>query len=193
MTTQQIYDALNALTEHFRELEDAYVENGGEVTEETLSMENHIADLQEMLLDGGVDSLGRWLKAKEDQKAALKAEKEKIDRMMKAADKTVDYIKQLIDTILFSCGQEQAKGLLYSFKRTTSTTHTANTDLIEDRYHEAVEKAAKIAGLPVWLKLTVKPSWSPSPKARRPTSSPPRSSRPSPSANPLNPRNNVTQ
>lgn len=160
MTTQQIYDALNALTEHFRELEDAYVENGGEVTEETLSMENHIADLQEMLLDGGVDSLGRWLKAKEDQKAALKAEKEKIDRMMKAADKSIDYIKQLIDTILFSCGQEQAKGLLYSFTRTTSTTHAANTDLIEDRYHEAVEKAAKIAGLPVWLKVKVSPSWS---------------------------------
>lgn len=160
MTTQQILDALNALTEHFRELEDAYVENGGEVTEETISMEDHIAEIQEMLLGGGVDSLGRWLKAKEDQKAALKDEKAKIDRMMKAADKSIDYIKQLVDTVLFSCGQEQAKGLLYSFKRTTSTTHTANTDLINERYLYKAAKAAHDAGLPEWVGISLKPVWS---------------------------------
>ena len=160
MNTHEINEALHALTEHFQELENAYVENGGEVTEETASMEDHIAEIQEMLLDGGVDSLGRWLKAKEDQKAALKDEKAKIDRMMKATDRTIDYIKELIDTILFSCGQEQAKGLLYSFKRTVSTTHTANTELIEERWYEKVEEAAKIAGLPVWLKVKVSPSWS---------------------------------
>lgn len=160
MTTQQINDTLRALSEHFASLEETFVENGGEITEETMSLEDNIADLQEMLLGDGVDALGRWLKSKEDQKAALKNEKARIDSMMKATDRTIDYIKNLVDTILFACGQEQAKGLLYSFKRTTSVTHTANTDLIEQRYAKKVEDVAREAGLPVWLKVKISPSFS---------------------------------
>lgn len=160
MTNQEINETLHALSEHFAMLEDSFVENGGEITEETQSIEDSIADIQEMLLGDGVDSLGRWLKAKEDQKAALKNEKARIDSMMKATDRTIDYVKNLIDTILFACGKDQVKGLLYSFKRTVSTTHSANTELIEERYHEKVEEAAKIAGLPVWLKVKISPSWS---------------------------------
>ena len=160
MTSKDINEIILSLSEHFRMLEDAYVENGGEMTEETASMEDHIADLQELLLGDGIDSLGRWLKAKEDQKAALKNEKARIDSMMKATDRTIDYVKNLIDTILFSCGKDQAKGMLYSFKRTVSTTHNANAEIIEDRWYEKVEEAAKNAGLPVWLKLTIKPTYS---------------------------------
>lgn len=159
MTAREINDIIRALAEHCNALEDAYVENEGEITEETMSMEDQIADLQEVLLGDGVDELGRWLKAKEDQKAALKAEKAKIDSMAKAVDRSIDYIKGLIDTILFACGQEQVKGLLYSFKRTVSTTHTANTDIINQRYLDVAAKAAHEAGLPEWVGISLKPSW----------------------------------
>ena len=160
MTTKEINETLHALTEHFTMLEEAFVENGGEITEDTMSIEDTIADLQEMLMGDGVDSIGRWLKSKEDQKAALKAEKARIDSMIKATDRTIDYIKNLIDTILFACGHDQAKGMLYSFKRAVSTTHTPNTELIEERYAEKLEQVAKKAKLPVWLRLKVCPSWS---------------------------------
>ena len=160
MNTKEINETLRALSEHFAMLEEAFVENGGEITEETTSLEGMIADMQEMLMGDGVDSIGRWLKSKEDQKAALKAEKARIDSMIKATDRTIDYIKNLIDTILFACGHDQVKGMLYSFKRAVSTTHTPDTDLIEERYADKLEKVAKKAGLPVWLRVKISPSWS---------------------------------
>lgn len=160
MNAKEINETLHKLSEHFAMLEETFVENGGEITEETMSMEDTIGELQDMLMGDGVDSIGRWLKAKEDQKAALKNEKARIDSMIKATDRTIEYIKNLIDTILFACGYEQVKGLLYSFKRTTSVTHTANTDLIEERYADKVERVARDAGLPVWLKVKISPSYS---------------------------------
>ena len=160
MTTQEIKETLRTLSEHFQTLEETFVENGGEITEGTMSLEDTIGELQDMLLGEGVDDLGRWLKAKEDQKAALKNEKARIDSMMKATDNTIAYIKHLIDTILFACGKDKVKGMLYSFTRTTSTTHTANTDLIEERYADKVAKVALEAGLPVWLKVKISPNYS---------------------------------
>lgn len=160
MTSKDINEIILSLSEHFRMLEEAYVENGGEMTEETISMEDHIAEMQELLMGDGIDSLGRWLKAKEDQKVALKNEKARIDSMMKATDRTIDYVKNLIDTILFACGKDQAKGMLYSFKRTVSVTHTADSGLINMRYLEKAEEAAHQAGLPEWIGISLKPSWS---------------------------------
>lgn len=156
MNTREINETLLALTEHCYKLEEAFVENEGEVTEETISLEDKISALQEILLNE-TDSLGRWLKSKEDQKAALKAEKAKIDSMIKATDRTIDYIKNLVDTILFATGNDKVKGVLYGFARTSSVTHTANLDLIEDRYHEKVEEFSKT--LPVWLKVKLSPSY----------------------------------
>ena len=90
----------------------------------------------------------------------MKNEKAKIESMIKATDKSIDYIKNLIDTILFACGVEKVKGTLYSFARTTSVTHTPNTELIEERYHSKVEKMAEKLKLPVWLKVKISPSYS---------------------------------
>lgn len=160
MTSQEINEKIHELSEQSRILEEAFIENGGEITEETEEMDGYVSVLRDLLLNDGVDSLGRWLKSKEDQKAALKDEKAKIDRMIKATDRSIDYVKSLIDAVLFACKQDKAKGLLYSFTRTTSVTHAANTELIEERYHEKVEEAARNAGLPVWLKVKISPSWS---------------------------------
>ena len=164
MTTQEINDKIQELSEQSRMLEEAYIENGGEITEETDEMDGYVSVLKDLLMNDGVDSLGRWLKSKEDAKAALKDEKARIDRMIKATDRTIDYIKTLIDAVLFACKTDKVKGLLYSFTRTVSTTHTANTELIEERYADKVNEIAEEAGLPVWLKVKVSPSWSLVPK-----------------------------
>ena len=160
MNNKDINEILLALSEKTRALEDAYVENGGEITEETESMENELEDIKTLLLGDGVDSLGRWLKAKEDMKKTLKDEKAKIDSMMKATDNTIEYVMQQIRKVLVMCGQEKAKGTLYSFAVSSSVTHEADTDLIEERYAEKVDAIAREAGLPAWLRLKISPSFS---------------------------------
>ena len=72
MNNKDIDEILTSLTEKTLKLEDAYIENGGEITEDTESLENELEDLKNLLLGDGVDSLGRWLKAKEDMKKTLK-------------------------------------------------------------------------------------------------------------------------
>lgn len=160
MNNKDINEILASLTEKTLKLEDAYIENGGEITEDTESLENELEDLKNLLLGDGVDSLGRWLKAKEDMKKTLKDEKAKIDAMMKATDNTIEYVKQQIRKVMVSCDTEQAKGTIYSFKVDESVTHEANTELIEGRYYKKLEELAKKAGLPAWLKLKISPSFS---------------------------------
>ena len=160
MNNKDINEILVALSEKTSALEEAYTENGGEITEQTEAIENELEDMKTLLLGDGVDSLGRWLKAKEDMKKTLKAEKAKIDSMMKATDCTIEYVKQQIRKVLVMCGQEKAKGTLYSFSVDESVTHEANTEVIEKRYTEVLEKIAAKAKLPVWLKLKISPSYS---------------------------------
>ena len=164
MTSKEINEKIHEISEMSMALEEAFIENGGEMTDETDEMDGYVSVLKDLLMNDGVDSLGRWLKSKEDQKAALKDEKAKIDRMIKATDRSIEYIKNLIDAVLFACKTDKAQGLLYSFTRTISTTHTADTDLIEERYADKVNEIAEEAGLPVWLKVKVIPSWSLVPK-----------------------------
>lgn len=159
MTSREINTLLQDLSALCNALEWAFVEGGGEVTEETASYEEAIKDVKELLMNDGVDSLGRWLKTKQDERVTLEEEKAKIDRMMKANDRTVEHILSTIDAVMNACGMDQAKGMLYSFKRSTSTTHTANTDLIDQRYAEKVSEAAKAAGLPAWLRVKISPSY----------------------------------
>lgn len=77
-------------------LEETYMENEGEITEETEHMEQEISGLQELLTTEGIDLLGGWLKAKEDKKKSLKAEKDYITRQMAAIDETIDFIKDKV-------------------------------------------------------------------------------------------------
>lgn len=67
MNTQEINEAIAKLNGLTWDLENAYIENGGEVTEETEKMEAVLAEVKGLLTTEGVDSLGRWLKAKQDE------------------------------------------------------------------------------------------------------------------------------
>lgn len=156
MNTQEINAALAALNATSWDLETAYIENGGEVTEETETLEARLAAVKELLTTDGVDSLGRWLKAKQDEIVAAKAEKAAADARIKALQKTEEYIKGEISRILIATGTEKVKGTFYSFAQATSTKTSVLTEALDDAYLEAVTAAARAAGLPDCVDVALK-------------------------------------
>ena len=133
-------------------LEDLYIENEGEVTEETEQAEAEISGLQELLSGEGIDMLGGWLKAKEDRKKALKAEKDYITRQMTAIDGTIDFIKDKITEVLKKTGKDKVKGERgYSFTASHSVKTEVNKDVLKYNYDFKVEQAIRAAGIPDYI------------------------------------------
>ena len=64
MDYKELNQALATLDQATIALEETYMENEGEITEETKQMEQEISGLQELLSTEGLDLLGGWLKAK---------------------------------------------------------------------------------------------------------------------------------
>lgn len=156
MKYNDIKSALEALAVNTFNLENIYADNGGEVTDETEALEAQ-RDAVAALLEGeGIDSLGRWLKAKEDEKAMYKAEKAMADRKMKAADKTIDFIKQTVGDVLRATQREKVKGSFYSFAQFVSTKTCVNSEELDRRYLDAANKAAHDAGLPATIDVALK-------------------------------------
>ena len=142
MDYKEMNQVLADLDQAMVTLEETYIENEGEVTEETEQMEAQISGLKELLTGEGIDLLGGWLKAKEDRKKSLKAEKDYITRQMSAIDETIDFIKTKVNQILVATGQEKVKGSRgYSFAATTSTKTEVNKDVLKDLFQEAVNEA----------------------------------------------------
>lgn len=157
METKEIKRAIDDLAIMSHLLEDDYVNNGGEVTEETERKERQIAALRELLTTEGIDSLGHWLKAKEDEVANLKAEKAYIDRKIKANAQTMDYIKTVANGILKAGGVEAVKGALgYKFTRYESVKTSVLTDELDKDWLDLVTKAARDAGLPDCIDVALK-------------------------------------
>ena len=156
MNYKDIYDALHALKSTSYKLEDTYIENGGEVTNETEALEEQKAALSDLLAsEDAIDTLGRYVKALEDRKAALKAEKDKIAKMMEALDANVTRIKGTVNEILKETNREKAKGLLYGFTAYTSEKTTADKERIVGLYKEISEKAIRAAGVPSYITLAL--------------------------------------
>lgn len=142
MDYKEMNQVLADLDQAMVTLEETYIENEGEVTEETEQMEAQISGLKELLTGEGIDLLGGWLKAKEDRKKSLKAEKDYITRQMAAIDETIEFIKTKVNQILVATGQEKVKGSRgYSFAATTSTKTEVNKDVLKDLFQEAVNEA----------------------------------------------------
>ena len=144
MDYNELQDILSTLDATSWKLENAYVENEGEVTEETELMEGQIAAMKILLNGEGVDYLGRWLKGKEDRKKALKAEKDFITRQMDANDRTIAFIKEKIREVMDATGCEKVRGSLgYSFATTTSVKTDVDKDLLRELYQAKAEAALK--------------------------------------------------
>ena len=156
MNNKEITNAIADLYRATNTLEELYIENGGEVTEEAAEKEEQIEAIKALLNGEGIDSLGRWLAGKEQEKALLKAEKAALDRRIKAVDGTIDYIKYQVGQVLRATGCEKAKGLAYSFAQATSTKNSVDQEALEVAYLERAKDAMRRALIPEWVHITLK-------------------------------------
>ena len=156
MKYQDIQDALANLARLSELLEEQYIENEGEVTEETEELEARKAAIQDLLQNDGIDALGRWLKVKEDEVKMWKAEKAAADRKVKAAQNTLDFIKAKIAEVMTMTGMDKAKGSFYSFTKYVSEKSSVNQDEIDRLYLDIASSAAHAAGLPDFVDVVLK-------------------------------------
>lgn len=156
MKYQDIQDALATLARLSELLEDQYIENEGEVTEETEELEERKAAIQDLLQNDGVDALGRWLKVKEDEVKMWKAEKAAADRKVRAAQNSVDFVKAKIAEVMAATGMEKAKGTYYSFSKYVSEKSSVQADAISVDWLGNVNAAARNIGLPEYIDVELK-------------------------------------
>lgn len=150
MNNNDINAALSALNESLFLLEEEYMENGGEVTESTEQKEQNIQYLKSLLEDEGIDSLGRWLKSKEDLIKTLKAERDSVTRQIKKTEDGIEYIKGQLYKVITAIGKDKVKGTFYSFAPAISRKTEIDKELLEKTYLEKVTKAVKKI-LPAWV------------------------------------------
>lgn len=156
MDYKELNQVLVNLDQAINTLEDLYIEGEGEVTEETEQMEDHISGLKELLTRDGIDLLGGWLKAKEDRKKTLKAEKDYITRQMAAIDESIEFIKGKVNEVLVATGQEKIKGDRgYSFAATTSVKTEVDKDVLKAIYADRIEEAIRSAHIPAYVDVTL--------------------------------------
>lgn len=149
MNNTEIREALSRLQEMEYYLEEEYENNGGEVTDHTEEQEKAIAALRELLTTEGVDSLGRWLKAKEDQVKSLKAEKDSVTRQINAANNTIDYIKTQINALMVQTGMKKVKGTFYSFTPSTSVKTSVEKEILNEMFLQKVEEKLRGGKKPI--------------------------------------------
>ena len=156
MDYKEMNQVLATLDQATIALEETYMENEGEITEETEQMEQEISSLQELLTTEGIDLLGGWLKAKEDKKKSLKAEKDYITRQMAAIDETIDFIKDKVTEVMKATGQEKIKGDRgYSFTATHSVKTDVDKDVLKALYADKVEEAIRAAHIPAYIGVSL--------------------------------------
>lgn len=156
MDYKELQQALSQLEEVMNNLEELYIVNEGECTEESERMEVEVDTLKELLSGDGIDMLGRWLKSKEDRKKSLKAEKDYLTRQMASIDKGIEYIKSMINKVMITTGVEKVKGDRgYSFATTTSTKTDINKDVLKTLYGDKVEEAIRSAHIPAYVGVTL--------------------------------------
>ena len=156
MDYKEMNQVLENLDQAMHTLEDLYIEGEGEVTEETEQLEAQIASLKELLSGEGIDLLGGWLKAKEDKKKSLKAEKDYITRQMNAIDETIDFIKGKVTEVMKATGQDKIKGDRgYSFTATHSVKTDVDKDVLKALYADKVEEAIRAAHIPAYVGVSL--------------------------------------
>ena len=156
MDYKEMNQVLADLDQAMVTLEETYIENEGEVTEETEQMEAQISGLKELLTGEGIDLLGGWLKAKEDRKKSLKAEKDYITRQMAAIDETIEFIKGKINQVMVATGIQKLVGARgYTFTPTISTKTEVDKDVLKALYADKVEEAIRAAHVPAYVGVTL--------------------------------------
>ena len=150
MNNKEINSLIESLNASMWAFENYMVENDGVCDEASDQMEEQIGILKELLTTEGIDSLGRWLKAKEDEIKSLKAEKDYITRKINAATGTIDYIKRQMNKILTAAQMEEIKGANgYKFQVTTSIKTEVDKEILKELFLDKVEKKLRGGKNPV--------------------------------------------
>lgn len=157
MNNKDINAALAALNEATFLLDEEYEMNGGEVTEETEAQEEYIESLKALLEEEGIDSLGRWLKSKEDLIKTLKAERDSVNRQIKKTEDGIEYIKTQIFNVLTALGKDKVKGTFYSFAPSISRKTEVDKEILEEKYLAIVNNALEQI-LPPWVSFKLSAS-----------------------------------
>ena len=157
MNNRDITAALAALEEATFLLEEEYEMSGGEVTEETEAQEEYIESLKALLEEEGIDSLGRWLKGKEDLIKTLKAERDSVTRQIKKTEEGIEYIKTQIFNVLTALGKDKVKGTFYSFAPSISRKTEVDKEILEEKYLGIVNNALEQI-LPPWISFKLSAS-----------------------------------
>ena len=156
MNNKEINSMIESLNAAMWAFENYMVENDGVCDEASDQMEEQIGILKDLLTTEGIDSLGRWLKAKEDEIKSLKAEKDYITRKINAATGTIDYIKTQMNKILTAAQMEEIKGANgYKFQVTTSTKTEVDKDVLKTIYADRIEEAIRAAHIPAYVGVTL--------------------------------------
>ena len=156
MNNKEINSLIESLNASMCAFENYMVENDGVCDEASDQMEEQIGILKELLTTEGIDSLGRWLKAKEDRKKSLKAEKDYITRQMAAIDETIEFIKGKINQVMVATGKDKIKGDRgYSFATTISIKTEVDKDVLKALYADKVEEAIRAAHVPAYVGVTL--------------------------------------
>ena len=150
MNNKEINSLIESLNASMWAFENYMVENDGVCDEASDQMEEQIGILKKLLTTEGIDSLGRWLKAKEDEIKSLKAEKDYITRKINAATGTIDYIKTQMNKILTAAQMQEIKGANgYKFQVTTSIKTEVNKEILKELFLDKVEKKLRGGKNPV--------------------------------------------
>ena len=156
MDNKEINSMIESLNAAMWAFENYMVENDGVCDEASDQMEEQIGILKDLLTTEGIDSLGRWLKAKEDEIKSLKAEKDYITRKINAATGTIDYIKSQMNKLLKASGMEEIKGANgYKFQVTTSTKTEVDKEILKTIYADRIEEAIRAAHIPAYVGVTL--------------------------------------
>ena len=159
MNAKEIKDLMAMLSETTERQEALYIESEGEITAETEEMDAEIDAIKELLTTEGIDSLGAWLRAKEDEKKRYKAEKDYVTRKINATDRSIDYIKSLINQVMRETGVDKIKGEFgYSFQAYTSDTTTVNKPNLFAKYEQKLVDAMAKVGIPPYVTATLNAS-----------------------------------
>lgn len=155
MDYKELNQALADLDQLMYSLEETYIENEGECTDETDAMEDKIEVLKDLLKGDGVDMLGAWLKSKQDKKARLKAEKDYITRQMNAIDESIDFIAAKICHVMDATGiTKTEKGVRgYAFEKTKSVTTKVDKEVLEAIYEDKINEALTAARIPCYVNV----------------------------------------
>lgn len=143
---KDIRDAIYRLKAAQFALNNEYDENGGEVTESTISKEEMIDTIKYMLENGGTDKLARLLNSVKSDIDQYKNEQAYLKRQQTKSENFQEDILECIDIAMRALGKEKLKGDFgYSFATHIASSTKPDQKLIREMYYKDVEKAIRDA------------------------------------------------